>query len=203
MKNVSKLFGIFIALLAMSLPQVALSAPSNGNSNAAHACQQNGYLSLVGAQGQTFKNVGACVSFAAHGGTFATGIIIPAGHTATFTDPTLSACNDITYGYQLNFGSNVPLANKGYDCDSILQSDTTIGPYATATLLRVFLTDNTCSGVELYSDGNHALVTQISPSNSQVDIMDEGGTCEAPSSTDRFPDFPGAGNLDVHVVISP
>ena len=50
-----------------------------GNSGAAHRCQQGGYHSLVGADGTTFRNVGACVSFAARGGRFATGLVIPAG----------------------------------------------------------------------------------------------------------------------------
>jgi len=43
-----------------------------GNSDAAHACQQGGYLNLTGidstGQPVTFANAGQCVSFAAHGG---------------------------------------------------------------------------------------------------------------------------------------
>src|SRR5215211_3324927 len=54
-----------------------------GNSSAAHTCHHGGYRSLVGADGTTFKNTGACVRFRAHGGAFATGIIIPAGKIAT------------------------------------------------------------------------------------------------------------------------
>jgi hypothetical protein len=40
-----------------------------GNSDAAHACQQGGYLSLQGSDGTTFANEGQCVSYVAHGGT--------------------------------------------------------------------------------------------------------------------------------------
>jgi hypothetical protein len=90
--------------------------PAHGNSSAAHSCQHGGYRSLVGADGTTFKNVGACVSFAAHKGKFATGIIIPAGKTATlsnamFGDFTTNCPGDqLAYGYQLNLGANVQVA---------------------------------------------------------------------------------------------
>jgi len=50
---------------------VALAA-TGGNSDAAHACQQAGYLTLTGTNGTsdtTFTNTGACVSYAAQGGT--------------------------------------------------------------------------------------------------------------------------------------
>ena len=44
-----------------------------GNSDAAHACQQGGYLTLTGidstGQPVTFANEGQCVGFVAHGGT--------------------------------------------------------------------------------------------------------------------------------------
>jgi hypothetical protein len=49
---------------------VALAA-TGGNSDAAHACQQGGYLTLQGSDGTTFKNEGDCVSYAARGGTIA------------------------------------------------------------------------------------------------------------------------------------
>jgi hypothetical protein len=42
---------------------------NGGNSAAAHACQHGGYKSLTRSDGTTFKNTGACVSYAAHGGT--------------------------------------------------------------------------------------------------------------------------------------
>jgi hypothetical protein len=44
-------------------------AIAGGNADAAHACQQNGYLSLHRSDGSSFKNTGACVSYFAHGGT--------------------------------------------------------------------------------------------------------------------------------------
>jgi hypothetical protein len=45
---------------------VALAA--GGNSGAAHACQNGGYLMFQGIDGTTFTNVAQCVSYAAHGG---------------------------------------------------------------------------------------------------------------------------------------
>lgn len=49
-----------------------------------------------------FGTVGDCVSFAAQDGRFATGIIIPAGHTATVVTTNLSTSNELHFGYQLN-----------------------------------------------------------------------------------------------------
>jgi hypothetical protein len=40
-----------------------------GNSAAAHACQQSGYLTLVRADGSNFTSVADCVGYAANGGT--------------------------------------------------------------------------------------------------------------------------------------
>src|SRR5215210_4863215 len=105
-----------IALVVASPLAAKKPAPKagGGNSVAAHTCHHGGYRSLVGADGTTFKNTGACVRFRAHGGVFADGIIIPAGKIATLTNArwTLGPCDALTYGYQLNLGANVPLASK-------------------------------------------------------------------------------------------
>ena len=118
--------------------------PGHGNSAAAHRCNHGGYRSLVGADGTTFRNTGACVRFAAHGGKFATGIIIPAEKVATLSNAhwTQTPCDALTYGYQLNLGANVPLGSKpGGPCVNGALAGATIGPFSTATLLRIFLTD--------------------------------------------------------------
>src|SRR5436305_5398428 len=146
--------------------------PGHGNSGAAHRCQHGGYRSLVGADGTTFRNTGACVSFAAHGGKFATGIVIPAGKVATLSNAhwNLTPCDALSYGYQLNLGANVVLASKpGGPCVNGAVAGTTLGPYPTAMLLRIFLTDTGDPAVPVscnftfYSDGSHALVTGTSP----------------------------------------
>ena len=46
--------------------------PPPGNSGAAKSCQKGGYKNLFRADGTGFRNTGQCVSYAAHGGTFAT-----------------------------------------------------------------------------------------------------------------------------------
>jgi hypothetical protein len=49
-------------------PAVAKPKPG-GNSKAAHMCQHGGWRNWVRADQTPFKNTGACVSYAAHGGT--------------------------------------------------------------------------------------------------------------------------------------
>lgn len=210
MKTISKLFSISLAMLVMSLPQVAFS-DDNGNSDAAYDCNKDGYLSLVGANGQTFSNVGDCFNFADEGGAFATGIIIPANNIATLT-PTFFACDTLTWGYQLNFGANVDKANfSPFRCPLTGSEPTVhIGPFGTATLLRIYLTETSPCSATYYSDGggnaNHALVTptplpETIIDNYEVDIMDTG-VCGYADST-RLPLGPGDGNLNVIVDINP
>ena len=189
--------GLFAAMLVAVTTGTALAG--GGNSAAAHACQKGGYLGLVGSGGETFRNTGECVSFAAHGGTFATGIIVPAGATVTFDDPTLSACNALTWGYNVGSGDQA-LGGKAAGCGTEVEGDTTVGPFATAVVLRVFLTDNTCANTTYYSDGDHAVVTPTSPTSWSVDIADAGGFCERQNTPAVF--VP-PGNLSVDVVINP
>jgi hypothetical protein len=64
---------VLVLLAAVSLavvvaPAVAKSKPG-GNSKAAHLCQHGGWKHWVRADQTPFKNGGACVSYAAHGGT--------------------------------------------------------------------------------------------------------------------------------------
>ena len=207
--------GVLAALLATFL---LVSAPVagakkkppgvHGNSAAAHRCQHGGYRSLVGANGTTFRNTGACVSFAAHGGTFATGIVIPAGKVATLSNAhwNLTPCDALTYGYQLNLGANVPVASKpGGSCVNGPAAGATIGPFPTATLLRIFLTDTgdptipVACNYTFYSDGSHALVTGTNPRI--VDIRDSFSCTKGPNNP--FPPAGvGLGNIDVTVTVT-
>ncbi|HKH17338.1 MAG TPA: hypothetical protein VKA57_07400 [Solirubrobacteraceae bacterium] len=178
-----------------------------GNSSAAHSCNHGGYRSLVGADGTTFKNTGACVRFRARGGVFAEGIIIPAGRIATLSNArwTLGPCDALTYGYQLNLGTNVPLASKpGGVCMNATLPGATVGPFRTATLLRIFLTDTGIPpGVNcnytFYSDGSHALVTGTNPYT--VDIRDSV-FCAVPPTVPLVPAGVGLGNVSVTVTIA-
>ena len=192
-----RLIGTIVLAASLSMMTATAALANGGNSAAAHACQQGGYLALVGEGGETFKNTGDCVSFAAHGGKFATGIIVPKGHTVTFNDPTLNACNNLIYGYTTG-GAIVALGSKAFGCFDVTDPDATVGPFATAVVLRVSLEDVTC-GATYFSDGNHAHVAQLTPTSYLVDIADAGGFCER---KDIPAEFTGPGNLRVEVVIN-
>ena len=188
--------------------------PGNGNSDAAHKCQQGGYLSLVGSDGTTFKNVGKCVSFAAHGGTFATGLVVPAGKTATLSSAqfgdlllptaplapnTFTNCPGdlLAYGYQLNLGANIQLATGGAGCQAV--AGAVVGPFPTAVLLRIWLTDFTPPGpYTFYSDENHATTAGTNPF--LVSIRDSFFGTIPP--TVPFTSPAGDGNLNVVVTIA-
>src|SRR5690349_20227424 len=72
------------------------------------------------------------------------GFVIPIGSTASFTNVIFGACNRLTWGYQLNAGANQNQFTFLGGCGSGTGPNVTIGPFATAQTLRVFLTDNTC-----------------------------------------------------------
>ena len=188
------------------------SGANHGNSGAAHKCQKGGYLSLVGADGTTFKNVGACVSFAAHGGKFATGLVIPAGKKATLSSAqfgdvllptaplapnTATNCpgDPLAYGYQMNLGTNVQIATGGMGCNVV--AGAAIGPFPTAVLLRIWLTDMHAPVFTFSSDGNPATVVGSDPY--LVSIRDSFfGTI----TTGPLVPLPGDGNLNVVVTIA-
>jgi hypothetical protein len=187
------------------------SGGGHGNSDAAHKCQHGGYKSLVGADGTTFRNTGACVSYAAHGGTFATGLVIPAGKKATLSSAqfgdsfptaplapnTFTNCpgDSLAYGYQVNLGVNVQVATGGAGCQAV--AGAMVGPYPTAVLLRIFLTDFHAPTFTFYNDGNHAKVVGSNPY--LVSIRDSlFGTI----TTGPLIPLPGDGNLNVVVTIS-
>jgi hypothetical protein len=126
-------------------------------------------------------------------------IVIPAGDVVTLSGAAFSACDALQYGYQLNFGPNVPVDSKGPVCTTIPASGAQFGPFISDTTLRIFLTDVTCSDT-FYSDGVHALVTGSNPLT--VDITDSG-ICTSGPSDPRPPGGPGQGNLTVTVTIAP
>ena len=196
---------IVTAPLAAKNPKPKRKA-GGGNSAAAHTCHHGGYRLLVGAEGTTFKNTGACVRFRARGGVFATGIVIPAGKTATLSNARwrFAPCDALTYGYQLNLGANVALASKpGGPCFNAALPGATIGPFRTAVLLRIFLRDTgvpaTTCDYTFYSDGSHARVTGTNPY--VVDIRDSA-FCQFPPTVPLIPAGVGGGNVNVTVTIA-
>jgi len=59
---------VLCALLALTVGAATATA-GGGNSAAAKACKKGGWKKLVRSDGSSFKNQGACVSYAAKGGT--------------------------------------------------------------------------------------------------------------------------------------
>lgn len=215
-----RLFFAFAFVAALALPAVAAAnghGHGHGNSWAAHACNHGGYHALARSDGTGFRNVGACVSYAAHGGTFqnlepvarstAQGFVIPAGTVATISRAhwNLRPCDGLSYGYRLGSGSLVTLASKTAGaCENGNLPGARIGPFPTATVLRIFLTDTgdpaahvTCD-YTFYSTGSHALVSGDNPW--RVDIRDSSFCSHGPGAS-LVPAAPGQGNLDLMVSI--
>jgi hypothetical protein len=160
-------------------------AAERGNSDAAHLCQDAGYLSILPESGTAFANTGDCVSYAAQGGEFFQRI--------TFSNITLGACNDITFGYTVN-GVSTDVYTKPYDCAPAHSYTDVSILVPLGSTVDVFLRDNSC-GATFTQESGHALVTGTNPY--QIAITDAGGFCEATSPTTSHPPTNGVGNLNV------
>ena len=62
--------GFVVALSVATVVGVAGPASAASNAENAKLCQKGGWKTLVSATAESFKNQGACVSYAAQGGTF-------------------------------------------------------------------------------------------------------------------------------------
>ncbi len=71
--------GALLSTLVLAAPVLAKPADGNagGNSEASAACENGGYASWTDAAGNAFRNAGACVSYAAHGGTLMPVVVNP------------------------------------------------------------------------------------------------------------------------------
>jgi hypothetical protein len=58
-----------IAVALLATIAIALPVAAGGNAAASAACEGAGYLDWTDAEGNAFRNAGACVSYAARGGT--------------------------------------------------------------------------------------------------------------------------------------
>ncbi len=127
------------------------------------------------------------------------GFVIPIGSTASFTSVLFGACNSLTWGYQLNGGANQNQFTFPGGCGSGSGPNVTIGPFATAQTLRVYLTDNHC-GITYYSDGtpiDHVIVSGANPYS--LRWSDAGGFCERQNTTTN--NFTGC-NFCINLAIS-
>jgi hypothetical protein len=172
--------------LDSSMRPAAASFDVGGNGDAAHACQQGGYARLYRTDGSPFTNAGECTSYAAQGGVLAHHV------TATFTNVSLSSCNALTWGYEID-GVRTALASKPLICEPPVQEPDASVTYLSTQTLHVYIQDHTCSGYVYTDDGLHALVTGVNPQ--QIEITDSGGFCESNPDMPRPPI--GRGNLDV------
>jgi len=191
------MLALVIAGAAMLVPVVHAELPSmapplvgqrGGNSDAAHACQHGGYITLFREDHTGFDNTGECVSYAAHGGKFVTRV------TATLTDVNLGACNELTWGYEID-GVQTDVDHKEYGCFEQSGTDQTV-TYFSDQALRIYLRDNTCGDL-YFEDGLHALVIGANPQ--RIEITDSGGFCESNPSLPRPPTGiqPDGGNLNL------
>lgn len=127
------------------------------------------------------------------------GFVITPGSVASFTSISFSACNSLTWGYQLNGGSNQPQFTFGGGCGSSNAPNVAIGPYAAPTTVRVFMTDNHCH-VTYFSDGtpiDHVIISGSNPYS--LRFADGGGFCEHANTT--FNTFQGC-NLCITLTIA-
>jgi hypothetical protein len=68
---------VTLALLAALALAAPAAAKSGGNAAASAACEGDGYLEWTDSAGNAFRNAGACVSYAAHGGTLVAVVVSP------------------------------------------------------------------------------------------------------------------------------
>ena len=92
--------GAAVAALVSALGASA----GGGNSDFAHLCKKNGWMNLVRADGTSFANQGACVSYGANGGKL--------GQTITFTsaNPSPVTLGGPTYTPTATATSGLPVA---------------------------------------------------------------------------------------------
>jgi hypothetical protein len=116
--------------------------------------------------------------------------VIPSANTALFTGAAFGACNNLTWGYQLDppIGAEQDQFTKPYGCFSRTAPNVTISAAATTRSMRVYLRDNTCN-ITYYSDGtarqgttilavDHSIVTPTGPASFNLRFADAGGFCE-------------------------
>jgi len=134
----------------------------------------------------------------------ATELVLPKGEVAKVTSVKFNACNNLSYGYQLDGGGAlIKLAAKPSGCGSFSAPASKVGPFPAQHVLRFFLADETC-GYAFYSDGSAGSSEHASVSGSNpyaVGMWDGGGLCEYPPGA---PDPHGAAaNFEATVTIAP
>lgn len=108
MRRPRSLLMLSIGLVTLVVLTGPMAASAASTSDAAHACQQGGYLDWTREDGTPFRNTGACVSYVAHGG-----ILVPVeGETEPFltivwNEPSFSQFSGLLTGAGLEPGATV------------------------------------------------------------------------------------------------
>src|SRR4029079_6043744 len=84
------------AVLALTVGVATATGGNGGNSANAKLCQKNGWVTLYRSDGNPFANEGACLAYAAKGGTFATGTLT-INVVVNTLDATGSAAQDFAF----------------------------------------------------------------------------------------------------------
>jgi len=128
-------------------------------------------------------------------------LLLP-GMTLQVSGAQLSACDGLTWGYEVGSGPLVQEGSLSAGCATVPTADPTIGPFPIRPFGQLFtvvfwLTDTSYGPYTYYSTGNHALVTGSLLRT--VDITDSGEGAYPPGDA-RPPAAPGDGNLSLKVV---
>jgi hypothetical protein len=117
---VRRTVSITLALLStLALAAPALAKPG-GNSAAAAACEDGGFVNWTDESGNAFRNEGACVSYAAHGGTLVPVVVVVSPFSVTYEAAGPNAFRATLTGTGLEPNSGVDLVvTRGDDSQFI------------------------------------------------------------------------------------
>lgn len=123
---------------------------------------------------------------------------MPAGSVAYFSGAQINggAVNSLSWGYQVGVDSPVIKGNNGGGSTQVDTPNFQVGPFASDTSIRVFLTDNSCGSATYYSDltpYDHVTITGTTAYH--MDFLDANGGC-SDQNTNRY-DGPGIYNFKV------
>jgi hypothetical protein len=141
MRRYSTIIAVAGALGALAVPSAAMAG---GNSDAAHACQQGGWQTLVRQDGTGFTNTGNCVSYAASGGALRLKSDLSASGSENFSEDGVGSTPSTFSGGTIDpadyaTGENAPgyvpgaTVNNGGTGGSILQSDYYFTPFGSGS----------------------------------------------------------------------
>jgi hypothetical protein len=124
MRRYSKFILVAGAVTALAAPSAAMAA---GNSDNAHACQQNGWQTLVRQDGTSFANQGDCVSYGAHGGVTKNKVTAPVPVTLPQFEAVCGANASATVPYTPHVQTYLMGVN-GYPETSAITGPVTVTP---------------------------------------------------------------------------